>query len=73
MIRDARIEKPQTEDYVSDPVIVFTDNGIVTVAYWDERDKYWHDTDGQTFGNVVKWSEITFPSGWKCDWSLYGG
>lgn len=74
MIRDARIEKPSTNDMgLSDPVVVFTDNGIVMVAYWDSKDKYWHDTDGQTFANVVRWSEIQFPGGWKCDWSLYGG
>lgn len=73
MFRDAKIDKPivDTLDYISDPVIVFTDNGIVTVAWWDEKDHYWHDAEGQTFGNVVKWSEIDFPSKWEYDKELY--
>lgn len=74
-IRDGRIDKPMvdTELFISDPVVVFTDNGIVEIAWWDEKDHYWHDTEGETFGNVVKWHEIEFPKNWNYDESLYGG
>lgn len=75
-IHDFKIEKPHTtpEQPISDPVLVFHDCGIMTIAYWDSRDKKFHELEGETFdGGVVKWSDITFPSGWNYDSDLYGG
>lgn len=74
MIHDVKIKKPETnEQGISDPVNVFTDNGLVLVAWWDERDKYWHTIDDETFGNAKAWSNINFPTGWDYDSELYGG
>lgn len=71
-IKDARIDKPMTNDQgVSDPVNVFTTNGMVLVAWWNSKDKYWHSLDGDTFGNVIWWSAISFPKGWEYDDSIY--
>jgi hypothetical protein len=72
MYHDNRIEKPKTKQGISDPVNVFLDDGRIYVAYWSEKDHYWHDTDGETFGNVEWWSEIVLPKTWACDWSRYG-
>lgn len=71
MIYDAKIDKPPMTDGKSDPVNVFTSDGLILTAWYGGG--WWHDTDGETFGNVLWWSEIKFPSGWKCDWSRYGG
>lgn len=75
-IHDFRVEKPATKpEYpISDPVNVFHDSGLVTVAYWDERDKRFHELEGETYdGGVVKWADIIFPSGWNYDSDVYGG
>lgn len=74
MIHDAKIEKPfVNEQGISDPVNVFTTNGMILVAWWDENDKCWHDINGETFGAVKYWSNINFPTGWSYDSELYGG
>lgn len=74
MMHDAKIEKPfVNKQGISDPVNVFTTNGMVLVAWWNENDKWWHDIDGETFGAVTHWSSINFPTGWNYDSELYGG
>ena len=74
MNKDAKIDKPWIDDQgISDPVVVFTTNGMVLVAWWNDNDKYWHTADGDSFGNVVWWQDITFPKGWEYDKALYGG
>lgn len=73
-MKDAKIYKPLVNDRgISDPVVVFTSNNMVLVAWWDERDKFWHSLDGDSFGNVLWFEEIEFPKGWIYDDVLYGG
>lgn len=73
-MKDAKIYKPLVNDRgISDPVTVFTSNNMVLVAWWDERDKFWHSLDGDSFGNVLWFDEIEFPKGWTYDDVLYGG
>lgn len=79
MLHDAKIEKPPVDERegVSDPVNVFTDNGMILVAWYDGS-KWW-DLEGFTdkevckdwFGNVLWWSEIKLPSGWFYDSDIY--
>lgn len=73
MVHYAKIEKPRMTDGVSDPVNVFTSKGLIVVAWYQSNDGWWHDSEGNTFGDVIYWNEIEFPKGWKCDWSQYGG
>ena len=81
MVHDAKIEKPQVnENGVSDPVNVFTDNGMVLVAWWDAKQKCWWNIESDNFGlrrewfgNVQFWVEIDFPHYWNYDSDVYGG
>ena len=77
MIHDAKIEKPLLgKEGVSDPVVVFTDNEMVLIAWWNGE--CWNnieaDSEGiktEWFGNVLYWTEITFPTNWVYDDEVY--
>lgn len=72
MSRDGKIDKPRlNENGVSDPVVVNTSTGQVCVAWFDSKDGYWHDEQGNTFGDVRRWDSL--PKDFEIDYSLYGG
>lgn len=80
MIHDAKIEKPKTENGISDPIVAFTSKNMVVIAWWDERSKCWWNLESDSFGirrewfgDVLYWSEIKFPQGWNYDEEVYGG
>lgn len=79
ILHDAKIEKPSTNtEGLSDPVVVFTSNKLVLVAWWDANTKWWNcieanhgEFDKETFGDVLWWHEITFPYGWSYDEGVF--
>lgn len=83
MIHYAKIEKPRVNDKgISDPVNIFTSDGEIVVAWWDEVQKCWCCPDRfnpktekcEAFGKGVQfWTEIKFPKGWFYDEGIYGG
>lgn len=63
---------------ISDPVTIFTDNGMVLTGWWNANTGWWNciesngrDFDKETFGNVIGWVYIEFPDGWHYDKELY--
>lgn len=77
MIHQVGIDTPHIgEDKLSDPVILFDDDGRFHIAQWDENHKCWFevvDGEEQTYGNkgLLWWSEIQLPHGWVYDSEFY--
>ena len=77
MIHQVGIDFPMVDEQgLSDPVIVFDENGRLSIAQWYEDHKCWLeivDGEGQTYGSkgLVWWSEIHFPHGWVYDSDYY--
>lgn len=78
MIHEAK-EKPWVDpEGISDPVTLYTDNGMVLTGWWDAHTGFWNcvEVNGrvlykETFGNVLYWADIDYPEGWHYDKELY--
>lgn len=79
ILHDAKIDKPSIDiEGKSDPVVVFTSNEMVLVAWWDKKTGWWNciesngrEWEKETFGDVLYWHEIKFPHGWSYDEGVY--
>ncbi len=78
-LHDAKIDKPPVDiEGKSDPVVVFTTNNLVLVAWWDASTGWWNCIEAnnrgfskETFGDVLWWHDIKFPHEWYYDEEVY--
>lgn len=79
-IHDPKIEKPRVDTQgshkgMSDPVLLFDEDGRYAIAIWDERDGYWHENvdgmDATYNAGIVGWTEIPRKNGWVYDSEFY--
>lgn len=67
---DAKIEKPAT----SDPMLCLTSNGYITIAQYNYKKSIgqWEElARGDSYDNVVWWSDFKLPRGWKMSDDYY--
>ena len=58
---------------LSDLVMVFTTDGIITMAQYG-KDRYWHGEADEKFGNVTHWYDgYPVPHNFKIAYERYGG
>lgn len=72
-LHDAKVEKPEIFDNLSDLVMVFTTDGLILMAQYGS-DGYWHTEADETFGNVTHWYDgYPIPPRFKIAYERYGG
>jgi hypothetical protein len=72
-LHDFKVDKPEIYDKFSDLCVVFTTDGLITMAQYG-KDGYWHGEGDETFGNVTHWFDAyPIPRGFKLEESRYGG
>lgn len=72
-LHGAKVEKPIIYDKLSELVIVYTSDGIITTAQWG-IDGQWHGEGDNTFGNVEWWYDgFPIPHDFRIDYARYGG
>lgn len=72
-LHDAKVDKPEIFDELSDLCMVFTTDGIITMAQYG-KDGYWHGEGDEKFGNVTHWYDgYPIPHNFKIAYERYGG
>lgn len=77
MIHQVAFDKPLVDEHgISDPVILFDEDGRLHIAQWFKEKNCWFevlDGEGQTYGDkgMQWWSEIEFPGGYNYDDEYY--
>jgi len=70
MLHDAKIDKPKTFD----PVLGFTSDGYIVVVQYDDTKtigQWYEHATGETYDNVVWWSDFKLPKSWEMSDSYY--
>lgn len=79
MKHDGR-EKPKVDiEGISSPVLLFTDNGLILVGWYDATTGWWNSFEAnhngfskETFGNVIEWRDIEdYPDDFHIDEEQY--
>lgn len=72
MSKDPKIDMPFFDDRgISEPVLVNTSKGQACVAWFNKKTGYWHDEQGNTFGDVRRWDSL--PKDFEINYEYYGG
>jgi hypothetical protein len=72
MSKDPKIDMPFFDDRgISEPVLVNTSKGQACVAWFNKKTGYWHDEQGNTFGDVRRWDSL--PKDFEINYEIYGG
>lgn len=72
-LHDFKVDKPEIYDKFSDLCMVFTTDGLITMAQYG-KDGYWHTEADETFGNVTHWYDgYPIPHRFKIAYERYGG
>ena len=72
-LHDAKVDKPEIFDELSDLCMVFTTDGLICMAQYG-KDGYWHGEGDEKFGNVTHWYDgYPIPARFKIAYERYGG
>lgn len=72
-LHDFKVDKPEIFDELSDLCMVFTTDGIITMAQYG-KDGYWHGEGDETFGNVTHWYDgYPIPHRFRIAYDRFGG